>query len=125
MTDTKLTPIVGELDPEIAPIVHFLRKHEVDTIQSCQGGKGHPFREPIVEFRVNPNDPHSEIFRVINILLDKGMKGGDLNFSLQISVTDGKDVSYRCGRVEFLGGNLEPPFLKTKQPPTWRGIWDD
>lgn len=38
------------LDPEIAPVVHFLVGHGFETFESCQGGPGHCFPDPTVRF---------------------------------------------------------------------------
>ena len=39
-----------ELDPRIAPYVKVLRKHGVETFESCEGGVGHAIPEPTVRF---------------------------------------------------------------------------
>ena len=39
------------LDPEISEIVNLLRTHSVETVQSCQGGEGHSYDKPTIEFR--------------------------------------------------------------------------
>lgn len=41
---------VNGLDQEIEPIVHILRAHGVETCQSCQGGPGHSYPVPTVDF---------------------------------------------------------------------------
>ena len=40
----------GEIDKEILPIVRILRFNHIDTCYSCQGGKGHPERYPLIQF---------------------------------------------------------------------------
>ena len=39
------------LDPKIAEVVRVLQANGVETIQSCQGGQGHSYHLPTVEFR--------------------------------------------------------------------------
>jgi hypothetical protein len=41
---------VKGLDPGIAHEVKILRENGVETVESCQGGQGHPFPEPTVRF---------------------------------------------------------------------------
>lgn len=41
---------IDGLDAGIADIVNLLRKHGVETFESCQGGQGHAFPEPTVRF---------------------------------------------------------------------------
>ncbi len=38
------------LDPGIAAAVLALRKHGVETFESCEGGPGHAYPEPTVRF---------------------------------------------------------------------------
>lgn len=38
------------LDPGISAAVLLLRKHGVETFESCEGGSGHSFLEPTVRF---------------------------------------------------------------------------
>ena len=38
------------LDPGIARVVMTLREHGIETMQSCEGGEGHAYAEPTVEF---------------------------------------------------------------------------
>ena len=45
----KTSKIEG-LDGGIAPFVGVLREHGIHTIESCQGGEGHFFYEPIIRF---------------------------------------------------------------------------
>lgn len=39
------------LDPKIENVVRMLQAHGVETCQSCQGGRGHSYDRPTVEFR--------------------------------------------------------------------------
>ncbi len=39
------------LDPKIENVVKILQKNGVETCQSCQGGEGHAYDQPTVEFR--------------------------------------------------------------------------
>lgn len=44
------------LDPGIARAVHVLRAAGIETIESCQGGEGHPFPEPTVRLVGGPGE---------------------------------------------------------------------
>lgn len=41
---------IAGLDPEIQTIVNLLRSQGVETCQSCQGGTGHSYPDPTVDF---------------------------------------------------------------------------
>lgn len=43
-------PPWSEIDPGILPIVKILFEEGIETYESCQGGKGHPYPEPTVRF---------------------------------------------------------------------------
>lgn len=53
------------LDPGIAEVVMVLRKHEVETFESCQGGPGHSFPTPAVRF----HGDYSEGFRAFSVAI--------------------------------------------------------
>lgn len=38
------------LDPKIAKYVNILRKHGIETYESCQGGEGHAYDYPAIRF---------------------------------------------------------------------------
>lgn len=38
------------LDPGIKKAVQILRKHGVETFESCEGGRGHAYPEPTIAF---------------------------------------------------------------------------
>jgi|SRR5215204_4244047 len=63
--DNSAEPDLGRLDPEIAPIVGVLRKHGVETYESCQGGPGHAFPEPTVCF----HGVYAEGFRALSVAI--------------------------------------------------------
>jgi hypothetical protein len=44
------------LDAGIAHAVHVLRAAGIETIESCQGGDGHPFPEPTVRLVGGPGE---------------------------------------------------------------------
>jgi hypothetical protein len=46
----KFAPLRAKLDLGIRHFVLILRSQGVDTVQSCQGGPGHSFLEPTIEF---------------------------------------------------------------------------
>ena len=39
-----------ELDPGIAPFVRMLQSAGIETFESCEGGDGHAFPEPVIRF---------------------------------------------------------------------------
>jgi len=69
------------LDPLIAPMVLFFNKNGITTTQSCQGGKGHLYGCPTINFRARTL---KEIDRVCNLLRDN-----DLDTSLEIGLMTG------------------------------------
>ena len=54
MTDAELEayapPVDLPIDPGIRRAVLLLRSEGVDTLESCEGGEGHPCPEPIIRF---------------------------------------------------------------------------
>ena len=66
MTDAPvaLEPI-DNLDPLIAPYVRILREGGVVTVQSCQGGKGHAFPEPTIQFL----GPVGALWQALSVLM--------------------------------------------------------
>ena len=38
------------LDPGIREIVELFNAHGIETFQSCEGGKGHAFQDPTIQF---------------------------------------------------------------------------
>jgi hypothetical protein len=81
------------LDPLIAPMVFFLRKHGVKTTWSCQGGPNHLSGRPTVHFLASTLEA---ILRVEKLLEDN-----DLLCSAEVSLTTG--------------------FFKEKWEGTWEG----
>jgi hypothetical protein len=58
------------LDEGIEAAVHALRSVGVETIESCQGGPGHPFPEPTVRLAGGPG----EGFRAYGEAVKAGLK---------------------------------------------------
>lgn len=54
------------LDPGISAAVLLLRKHGVETFESCEGGPGHSFLEPTVRF----HGKNAAGFRALGIALE-------------------------------------------------------
>lgn len=54
MTDAELEafapPVDYPIDPGIRRAVLLLRSEGVNTLESCQGGEGHPCAEPLIRF---------------------------------------------------------------------------
>jgi hypothetical protein len=57
------------LDPGIARVVHTLRDAGIETFESCEGGPGHSFAEPIVRFHGHL----AEGFRALSVALATGL----------------------------------------------------
>ncbi|MGR3464255.1 hypothetical protein [Limimaricola sp.] len=58
------------LDVGIERAVHVLREEGVETIESCEGGDGHPFHEPTVRLAGGPG----EGFRAFGIAMRAGLQ---------------------------------------------------
>ena len=58
-----------EMDPLIAPIVLVLREYGIDTVQSCQGGEGHSYSRPTVEFRGHSDQG----YKAVHIAMQNGL----------------------------------------------------
>jgi hypothetical protein len=58
------------IDPGIRRAVRVLWENDVETFQSCQGGPGHTFHEPTVQFAGS----QAEGFRALGIALQHGLK---------------------------------------------------
>lgn len=58
------------LDPGIAPVVLLLLGLGVETFESCQGGPGHSYPEPVVRFFGG----RPEGYRVMGLALQHGLR---------------------------------------------------
>lgn len=58
------------LDAGIARAVHILRYAGIETIESCEGGTGHPFHEPTVRICGGPG----EGFRAFGVAVRAGLR---------------------------------------------------
>lgn len=58
------------LDDGIANAVHILREAGIETVESCDGGEGHPFPEPTVRIAGGPG----EGFRAYGVAVRAGLK---------------------------------------------------
>ncbi len=66
----KYAPSVDlEIDPGIRRFVLILRSGGVDTFESCEGGEGHPFKEPTVRFMGNT----AEGYRAFSVAINYGL----------------------------------------------------
>jgi hypothetical protein len=72
------------LDPGIRHFVLVLRSQGVDTCQSCQGGPGHCYLEPTIEFRGGTGDGP----RAVGVALTYGLPIAELR--REWSVRDGE-----------------------------------
>lgn len=64
------SPPYREIDRDIRQAVRVLNKNGVETFESCQGGKGHPFPEPTVRF----HGGNAEGFRALSVALQHGLR---------------------------------------------------
>jgi len=58
------------LDAGIADAVHILREFGIETIESCEGGAGHPFHEPTIRVAGGPG----EGFRAYGVAVRAGLR---------------------------------------------------
>jgi hypothetical protein len=74
------------IDAGIADAVQVLRASGVETTESCQGGEGHAFSEPIVRFLGDK----PEGLRALSVALENGLQVAALRRSW--SIIDGEPV---------------------------------
>ena len=67
-------PVIEGLDAGIAPVVELLRRHGIETFESCQGGKGHAFFEPTIRF----SGTRSKGYHAVTMLMEHGLPVADL-----------------------------------------------
>jgi len=76
----------NDIDPGIVKEVRVLADNGVETIESCQGGQGHPFPEPTVRFAGD----QGEGMRALGIAMRHGLRVAELRRVW--SVVDGEPV---------------------------------
>jgi hypothetical protein len=64
----------GPFDYGIKRAVNILRENNIETCQSCEGGPGHAYPEPTVEFLGS----YGEGFRALSICFDNGLPVSEL-----------------------------------------------
>lgn len=68
-----MTEILDDIEPRpdtrIAPAVLALRKSGVETYESCEGGPGHAYPEPMIRF----HGGEAEGYRALSIALVNGL----------------------------------------------------
>ena len=74
------------IDPGIRRAVQILWTNGIETTESCEGGRGHAFREPTVRFLGG----QAEGFRALGIALQNGLRVAELR--RYWSVRDGEPV---------------------------------
>lgn len=62
--------IERRIDRGIATEVKILRQHGVETFESCEGGRGHPFQEATIRF----HGDRAEGFRALAVALQHGLR---------------------------------------------------
>ncbi len=63
------TDDLNNLDPGIRPYVEALLAADVETFESCQGGKGHAFPDPTIKFHGNA----VEGYRAFSVAMNRGL----------------------------------------------------
>jgi hypothetical protein len=103
------------IDKGIAREVSVLQSHGVETTESCQGGKGHPYPEPTIRF----SGGHSEGFRALGIALQNGLRVSELRRIW--SVLDGEPVGPQWEMTfHHSNGCGCKSVLKKNGTATWR-----
>lgn len=90
-----MRPPYGEIDPGIKTAVKILFDNGVETTESCEGGKGHPFPEPTVRFCGGSGAG----FHALSVAIQHGLRVSELR---------------RCYRIEDgmpIGPHWEMTFL--------------
>ena len=75
------TPHDHILDPGIECAVEVLRVNGVETVQSCEGGEGHAFPVPTVQFTGH----YSEGLRALSVALENGLPVASLRRTWNMS----------------------------------------
>lgn len=75
MNTREITTFDPPLDEEIQQVVELLNEMKIETYESCQGGKGHSYKEPTVRF----HGDRSEGFRALAIVLQHDFPVSSLN----------------------------------------------
>lgn len=63
---------VNDLDPGIKDLVLYLRKSGLNTVASCQGGRGHTLPGPTVYLKPQPDQSMSGLWGALNCVLIEG-----------------------------------------------------
>lgn len=85
------------LDPGIRFAVRILHANGIETGQSCQGGEGHCYEHPTIEFGAGADDANG--FRALSILQIYGLKVFAL--SIHWSIFNGLPYE-KLWRIEFI-----------------------
>ncbi len=67
-------PVPGKIDPGIKKAVDLLQAGGIETVQSCEGSRGHAYREPTVAF-VGTSEAG---WRAMGICIANGLPVGSL-----------------------------------------------
>jgi hypothetical protein len=108
----------SKIDPGIEHELRILRQHGIETIESCQGGQGHPFPEPTIRFNGN----RAEGFKALGIALQNGLKVTELRRVW--SVQDGEPVGPQW-EITFYhpnGNGCRAVIRKKSGTATWKWI---
>lgn len=96
-----------EIDPGILEIVRVLHANGVETCQSCQGGPGHPYEYPTVEFFGH----HAEAWRALCVAQWHGLPVRELRCSY--AVMDGEVVGPQWALVFAFKAKPAAPGWRT------------
>jgi len=84
MTNARPLPVVGlpsDMDPGIRGYVEILQARGVETCQSCEGGPGHSYPVPTIEF----DGDRGEGFRALGIALTHALPVSELRRTWSIN----------------------------------------
>jgi hypothetical protein len=74
------------IDQGIRKAVKILARGGIETFESCEGGKGHPFPEPTIRF----HGQHDEGWKALAVALQHGLKVSELR--RYYTIIDGEPV---------------------------------
>ncbi len=74
MDNERINEICGFVDKGIKDKVKLLLENEVETYESCEGGKGHCYPEPTIRF----HGSRAEGFRALSVALQSDLNVAEL-----------------------------------------------
>lgn len=90
-----------KLDKGIEPMIRVLLDNGVETTNSCQGGIGHAYCWPIVQFK---SASYNEVVKVAQLLMNEGFLVADVGLTTSVLLEDVADnITYKKpqGTIRF------------------------